>query len=50
MHAPPSHALVLTFIGSFIARLSFCELVYLLSVIDATMLYLFVERDTVKTP
>ena len=32
-----------------IACLSFCELVYLFSIVDATALYLLVERDTVKS-
>ena len=49
MHAPPSRALVPTYDGSIKdARLSFCKLVYL-PIINATILYLFVEHDTVKT-
>ena len=32
-----------------IARLSFCELIYLFSIVDAAALYLFVERDTVES-
>ena len=31
------------------AHLSFCELVYLLPIVDATALYLLVERDTVES-
>ena len=31
------------------ARLSFCELVYLFSVVDATVLHLFIEHDAMET-
>ena len=49
MHTPPSCALVPTFVGSTnYTCLSFYELVYFLSIANATALYLSVERYTVE--
>ena len=46
----PLCTLILTFVRSTqFTCLSFCELVYLLTIVDATTLHLSIERDTVKS-